>query len=129
MKSGFSFIGKNPLHIAVFKKNDKSNIIGFINFSDISFGVFESCRVGYKVDSFERNKGYMQEALKKLSEIMFSELRLHRIEANVMPKNLPSITLLKNLGFVEEGYGKKYLKINGKWEDHIHFSLLNEKRE
>ncbi|MEG0680254.1 MAG: 30S ribosomal protein S5 alanine N-acetyltransferase, partial [Eubacterium sp.] len=28
--------------------------------------------------------------------------------------------------FQNEGLSKKYLKINGQWEDHIHMVLLNE---
>jgi [ribosomal protein S5]-alanine N-acetyltransferase len=117
------------LSFILYKKENRKDIIGLVNFCDISFGVSESCRVGYKVDEHERNKGYMQEALKKLSEVMFGSLGLHRIEANVMPTNIASVSLLKKLGFVEEGYGKKYLKINGEWKDHIHFTLLNEGRE
>jgi ribosomal-protein-alanine N-acetyltransferase len=36
-----------------------------------------------------------------------------------------SIRALKKLGFAEEGSSPKYLKINGMWEDHIHYVLLN----
>ena len=117
------------LSFVLYKKGNRDEIIGLVNFCDISFGVSESCRVGYKVDADERNKGYMQEALKKLAEVMFGSLGLHRIEANVMPSNIASLSLLKKVGFTEEGYGKKYLKINGEWKDHIHFTLLNDERE
>jgi len=33
----------------------------------------------------------------------------------------------RNRGFYNEGLATKYLKINGKWEDHIHMVLLNDK--
>jgi [ribosomal protein S5]-alanine N-acetyltransferase len=117
------------LSFVISKKEEPERIIGYINVSDIIFGVFDSCRVGYKIDKDERNKGYMQEALKKVAELLFDELGLHRIEANVMPGNAPSIKLLKNLGFVEEGYSKKYLRIDGKWQDHMNFALINDKGE
>ncbi|EOD01178.1 Ribosomal-protein-S5p-alanine acetyltransferase [Caldisalinibacter kiritimatiensis] len=68
----------------------------------------------------------MTEALKMGIDIAFNELKLHRIEANIMPKNEASLRIVKKLGFYEEGVAKKYLKINGKWEDHIHMVLLNE---
>ena len=42
-----------------------------------------------------------------------------------MPNNIASIKLLEKLGFHKDGYANKYLKINGKWEDHIHYTLLN----
>ncbi len=34
--------------------------------------------------------------------------------------------LVQKLGFQQEGLARKYLKINGKWQDHIHMALLNE---
>ncbi len=43
-----------------------------------------------------------------------------------MPRNTPSLSLVKKLGFHEEGLAKQYLKINGQWEDHLHMTLLNE---
>jgi len=68
----------------------------------------------------------MTEAIQKGIEIMFNEFGLHRIEANIMPGNKPSLRVVEKLGFYNEGLAYKYLKINGKWEDHIHMVLLNE---
>ena len=58
---------------------------------------------------------------------MFNDYKLHRIEANVMPKNKASLKVLKKLGFHEEGLAYNYLKINGKWEDHVYLALLDNK--
>jgi [ribosomal protein S5]-alanine N-acetyltransferase len=46
-----------------------------------------------------------------------------------MPRNGASLRVAEKLGFENEGLGKKYLKINGKWEDHIHMVLFNEEIE
>lgn len=70
-------------------------------------------------------KGLMKEALRSAVSYVFDVLKLHRIEANVMPKNSASIKLLESLGFEQEGLAKNYLKINEKWEDHIHFAIRN----
>jgi ribosomal-protein-alanine N-acetyltransferase len=43
-----------------------------------------------------------------------------------MPGNTGSIKLLEKLGFVYEGTARQYLFINGKWEDHNHYTLLKE---
>lgn len=43
-----------------------------------------------------------------------------------MPHNKPSLDLARRLGFEYEGLAKKYLKINNKWEDHIHMTILND---
>jgi ribosomal-protein-alanine N-acetyltransferase len=44
-----------------------------------------------------------------------------------MLRNKPSLKVVEKLRFYNEGLAYKYLKINGKWEDHIHMVLLNEK--
>jgi ribosomal-protein-alanine N-acetyltransferase len=53
-------------------------------------------------------------------------MSLHRIEANIMPRNQRSLRVVEKLGFVDEGLSRDYLKINEKWEDHIHMVLLNK---
>ena len=120
-----SFKKKNSLCLYIFNKNEK-NIIGNVCLTNIIYGVFQSCFLGYKLDEAEINQGKITEALKKIIEIAFKEYHLHRIEANIMPGNIRSLKVIKKLGFTEEGLSRKYLKINGKWEDHLHFVLLND---
>ncbi len=55
----------------------------------------------------------------------FEDLRLHRIMANYVPHNQRSAHLLRRLGFVQEGYAKEYLKIAGRWQDHVLTALTN----
>ncbi len=116
------------LKLWLFRKDEISlhNIIGDITFSNIIYGTFLSCFLSYKLDFGHIDKGYMSEALKIAINFAFSELKLHRLEANIMPKNINSIILIEKLGFEKEGYSKKYLKINGVWEDHLRYALLNE---
>jgi ribosomal-protein-alanine N-acetyltransferase len=113
----------------IFKKSDAAKIIGAIELMNIVRGVFLSCHLGYGLDKDEINKGYMTEALNAVIRFVFDKVKLHRIEANVMPRNKPSIRIVEKLGFKNEGLARKYLKINGKWEDHIHFVVLNKKLE
>lgn len=117
----------NSLILWIFKKQDKHRILGFIAFTNIVKGAFLSSYLGYKLDKDEINKGYITEAIQKGTEIMFNEHGLHRIEANIMPKNKRSLRVVEKLGFYNEGIAYKYLKINQKWEDHIHMVLLNDK--
>lgn len=115
------------LRLWIYKKDDDSKIIGAVALNNIVRGAFLSCHLGYKLDKDEINKGYVTEAIRKTVEIAFNELGLHRIEANIMPKNTRSLRVVEKLGFYNEGLAYKYLKINGKWEDHIHMVLLNDK--
>ncbi len=126
-KELFNIKNNSTLRLWIFKKEDDNKIIGSVAFNNIIWGAFLSCHLGYKLDKDEVNKGYMTEAIKNGSEIIFKEYGLHRIEANIMPKNKPSLKVVEKLGFYNEGLAYKYLKINGKWEDHIHMVLLNDK--
>jgi ribosomal-protein-alanine N-acetyltransferase len=111
----------------MFKKEDRNfdRIIGDITYSVIIRGVFQSCFTGYKVDKNENGKGYATECIKKCNEVVFNDLKLHRIEANIIPRNIASIKVVEKCGFRYEGVSEKYLKINNKWEDHAHYVLLN----
>lgn len=126
-KDTISLGNGGSLRLWIFKKEESDRAIGSIAFINIVRGAFESCHLGYKLDKEEVNKGYITEALKKGIEIIFDDYKLHRIEANIMPKNRASLRAVEKLGFYNEGLAYKYLKINGKWEDHIHMVLLNDK--
>lgn len=54
----------------------------------------------------------------------FTSLRLHRIEAACLPHNEASIKLLERNGFKKEGLARAYLRINGLWQDHFLYALL-----
>jgi ribosomal-protein-alanine N-acetyltransferase len=113
------------LKLWIFRKGE-DRIIGSLTFGSIVRGAFLSCFLGYRLDKDELNCGYITEALRTGIDLMFGEYGLHRIEANIMPRNKRSLRVVQKLGFHDEGCAKKYLSINGVWEDHIHMVLLNE---
>ena len=102
-----------------------SKIIGVIGLNNVVWGSFCSAFLGYKLDKDFVNKGYMSVAVEMLTGYAFKELGLHRIEANVMPKNKASLRVLEKNNFVNEGISRYYLNINGVWEDHIHMVKIN----
>ena len=117
----------NQVKFYIFRKEKPDQIIGEIGLSNIVRGVFQNCNLAYKLDEKHTGQGYMKESLRAVIEYVFEELELHRIEANIIPKNNKSINLIKKLGFEREGLSKKLLKINGEWQDHYRYALLNEK--
>ncbi|NPV71529.1 MAG: GNAT family N-acetyltransferase [Firmicutes bacterium] len=123
------FLNGTSLRLWVFKKGCAERVIGLVAFNELVRGSFQSCFLGYKLDKDEINKGYMTEAVRKGIDVMFNDYRLHRIEANIMPSNRPSLRVVQKLGFHNEGLASKYLKINGRWEDHLHWVLLNDALE
>ena len=60
-----------------------------------------------------------------IKNFIFNELDLHRIEAACLETNEGSLNVLKKNNFSMEGRARKYLKINGKWQDHLIFSCLD----
>lgn len=107
-------------------QSDPKRIIGRFAFTQIVRGCFDSCFAAYHLDQACQGGGLAQEAGQALLPVIFHDFRLHRIEANIMPANLRSIALAKRLGFRLEGMSEKYLQINGRWEDHLHFVRLAE---
>lgn len=95
-------------------------IIGSIALNNVIWGPFCSAFLGYKLDAEYLNRGYMTAAVGVLTQYAFSQLGLHRLEANVMPRNRASLRVLEKNGYENEGLAKRYLHINGVWEDHIH---------
>ncbi len=101
-------------------------IVGIFNFSEIVRGGFQNAYLGfYAVAGFD-NKGYMSQGLKLALKKAFTELGLHRIEANIQPANTKSINLVKANGFRLEGFSPHYLKVNGAWRDHERWAMTME---
>ncbi len=105
-------------------RNDDHALLGGITLSNIQRGIAMSCSVGYWVGERHARQGVMTEALGRLLPFVFDSLGLHRLEAACLPDNLASQALLHKLGFEKEGYARAYLRINGRWHDHLLFALL-----
>jgi [ribosomal protein S5]-alanine N-acetyltransferase len=105
--------------------NQTGKVAGTCGFSSIVRGVFMACHLGFSIAAEQEGKGIMFEALRAAITYMFDTVGLHRIMANHLPNNERSAKLLARLGFEREGYAKSYLKIAGKWQDHVLNSLVN----
>ncbi len=103
-----------------------SEIMACFTFANVVRGAFQACHLGYSVAVRRQGQGLMQEALEGALQWAFSELDLHRVMANYMPRNERSAHLLQRLGFEQEGYAKCYLQIAGVWEDHILTSRIRD---
>ncbi|HEX6730896.1 MAG TPA: GNAT family protein [Pyrinomonadaceae bacterium] len=105
---------------------DDGTIVGSINLSQIFRGGFQNAYLGYHVGAEHARRGYMSEAIELVLKYAFENLRLHRVEANIQPRNLASIAVVKLAGFVCEGYSRRYLKVCGRWRDHERWAILAE---
>lgn len=103
----------------------ETRVLGVINLTQITRGTLQSCQMGYALGGAFEGQGYMQEGVSAAVQYAFSELKLHRINANYIPHNGRSARLLTRLGFEVEGRARAFLKINGQWEDHILTAVIN----
>ena len=100
------------------------DVFGGISLTRITGGTSKSASLGYWMGEPYAGQGIMKKAVLAMQEHAFRDLRINRLEAAALPRNVISINLLKSCGFQREGYAREYLEINGKLEDHILFALL-----
>ena len=110
------------------RRNDDGDLVGVANLSQIFHGPFRNAYLGYYAFEPHDGHGMMKEGLELTIRHAFGPLKLHRIQANVQPGNERSIALLRALGFTEEGFARRYLKVGGRWRDHLMFALLADDR-
>jgi RimJ/RimL family protein N-acetyltransferase len=106
--------------------NTDNDIMGVFNLSEIVRSVFQNAYLGFSAVIDYAGKGYMSVGLKILLKKVFTEMELHRLEANIQPGNINSINLVKANGFRKEGYSPHYLKINSEWRDFERWAITSE---
>lgn len=80
--------------------------------------------IGYALAREHWGRGYMHEALQALLGFAFLELDLHRLEADVDPRNIPSATALTRLGFKQEGLLRERWIVGDEVSDSALYGLL-----
>ncbi|MEI9803766.1 MAG: GNAT family protein [Pseudolabrys sp.] len=109
----------------IFRSDDDA-LVGGLTLANIRRGVAQAGSIGYWVGAPFARQGYMTAAVRALIPFSFQNLRLHRLEAACIPGNNASTALLEKTGFQREGYARKYLCINGVWQDHLLYARLQE---
>ncbi len=109
---------------------EDGRIAGLFNLNEIVRGPFENAYAGWSVNLEVAGEGYATEGVRGLLDIAFAApprgLGLHRVQANVIPRNHRSLRIIEKCGFRPEGLARSYLKIAGEWEDHAMFAMLAE---
>jgi len=106
----------------IFRDDDV--LAGGLTLGQIKRGVVQAATLGYWIGAPLARQGLMSAAVQAVTGYAFATLRLHRIEASCLPHNEASIKLLERTGFTREGYARAYLRINGVWQDHLLYGLL-----
>lgn len=112
----------NSIGWAITLKGE-SKLIGSIGYHYVMPENYRA-EIGYMLLPSCWNKGYMSEAIKKVIDYGFNEMKLHSIEAKINPGNIASANLLKKYKFIKEAYFKEDYFFNGKFLDTEIYSLL-----
>ena len=123
----FALRGRTPTHAAFLAlRREDDAIVGTFNFSEIVRGAFRSTYLGYYAFAPHAGQGYMTEGMALALDTAFGLLALHRVEVNIQPTNARSLALAQRIGFTREGFSRRYVKIGGRWRDHVRFAMLAE---
>lgn len=115
---------KKAYHFGIEDKESKK-IIGMISLRSWSHE-HRHAEVGYWLGLKYHRQGIMSEALKLVLNFAFKRAKLVRVQAGVMRSNMASASLLKKVGFKYEGCLRKYFLNNGRWQDDLRFSILEQ---
>ena len=107
-------------------REDSGELAGVVNISEIVRGNFDSAYLGYYAFAPHAGQGLMAEGLARVVGEAFRRLGLHRLEANIQPRNTASRRLVRRLGFRREGFSRRYLRVAGRWRDHERWTILAE---
>lgn len=106
--------------------DDDGAVAGRLTLSGITQGPFQSCSMGYWLSEDRTGKGLATEAVRAAVASAYTELELHRVQAETLVANVASRNVLAKTGFQQYGLAPKYLKIAGAWQDHLMFQHLND---
>jgi [ribosomal protein S5]-alanine N-acetyltransferase len=107
----------------LFREHDNA-LLGGLTLGNVRRGVAQCGTLGYWMGEAFAGQGYMSKGVRAALRHAFVDLRLHRVEAACAPHNERSRRLLERLGFQHEGFARSYLLIDGAWQDHLLFGLL-----
>ena len=99
---------------------------GEINLNSLQRGPFQSAYIGYWIDEKWAGQSLVPEALVAMIRFAFDDLRLHRVQISIIPRNSNSRRVVEKLNIRNEGVAVRYLEINGTWEDHVRYAITVE---
>ena len=102
---------------------DTNKLIGTVTLFHLNLSNGRA-EIGYAMGSTYWGKGYMNEALTALIVHAFDVLNLRRLEADVDPRNTPSVRTLERLGFQREGFLRERWHVGGELQDALFYGLL-----
>jgi ribosomal-protein-alanine N-acetyltransferase len=102
------------------------SFLGEVSLGNVQRGPFQMAYLGYWIDEYSAGRGFVPEGVVLLMRYAFEDLKLHRLEAAIVPRNAPSRRVVEKLGLREEGIAHGFLQIQGVYEDHVRYAITTE---
>ncbi|SFR86669.1 Protein N-acetyltransferase, RimJ/RimL family [Microbacterium sp. cf046] len=83
-----------------------------------------TAEIGWLLDPRFQGQGYAREAAAVLLDLAFGELGLHRVYAELDPRNTASVALCLRLGMREEAFLRENMWFKGDWADTGIYAIL-----
>jgi len=99
-------------------------IAGRLTLNGVTRGAFQSASMGYWVRADSNGRGLATRAARQGVSHAFGTLGLHRLEAGTLLHNVASQTVLRRAGFRPFAVAPDYLRIAGRWQDHLLFHVF-----
>jgi RimJ/RimL family protein N-acetyltransferase len=109
--------------LAVERLEEPGRVIGDVFFSLRSIEN-ETAEIGWITNPDYARRGYATEAVSALLRIAFEEIQVHRVFAQLDPRNVASIALCKRLGLREEACFVEDVWFKGEWADTGVYGML-----
>jgi RimJ/RimL family protein N-acetyltransferase len=110
--------------LAIEHADAAGRVIGDVYFSIKSVGN-STGMIGWTLHPDFHGRGYMTEAAAAVLEIGFGAIGLHRVMADLDPRNDSSIALCRRLGMREEAHFVEDLWVKGEWADTGIYAILD----
>ncbi|WP_275835690.1 GNAT family N-acetyltransferase [Roseisolibacter sp. H3M3-2] len=104
-------------------ERSSGGVVGTCTLADLT-PAHGRAEVGFAVARAAWGRGYAGETLGALVAFAFGPLGLHRLEADVDPRNARSVRVLERAGFAREGLRRARWRHDGEWQDSAMYGLL-----
>lgn len=104
---------------------DEGRVVGRAALSGVVRGALQSCALSYWVAEAHNGRGLASAAVAEMLDVAFTDLGLHRFQAETLLHNTASQRVLERNGFTRFGTAPRYLRIAGTWQDHAMYQVLN----
>jgi RimJ/RimL family protein N-acetyltransferase len=116
--------GENDFwRLAIERADQPDGVIGDVFFA-IKSTADATAEIGWTLHPDHGGQGYMTEAAGAVLGIAFGDLGLHRVLAQLAPRNHTSVRLCERLGMRKEAHFVEDLWVKGQWGDTVIYAIL-----